>query len=165
MPPRVTEEELVREAQAAGLLNPYQSYSFIAEFGWIAGFSEIEGLIQTIKTIEIEECTEPFQSTVIPTRHSYSNIVLKRGKTKNTELLIWWRQATGQSFNPNFRRAGQLHLVQPQTLQILATWSVKSAYPVRFEQSAWVAKESGLAVETLELVHEGVQEVEPGKAR
>ena len=71
--------------------DPYAQYNFLVEANGItrAGFSEVSGLTAEQDIIEYREGSETATVRKLPGLRKYSNIMLKRGMTNNTELWEW----------------------------------------------------------------------------
>ena len=91
----------------------------------------------------------------LPGATKWSNIVLKQGFTGSSALLQW-RQAWIQgSMKKNRIESGKI--IQLDTaLQPKATWTFFNAWPCKWEIAEFDASKSELAIETLELAHDGI---------
>ena len=84
----------------------------------------------------------------------WSNIILKQGFTGSSSLLRWredWIKGSG-------KRAPTGKIIQLDTKMktAVATWTFHRAWPCKWEMSEYDASKSELAIETLELAHEGI---------
>lgn len=82
----------------------------------------------------------------------WSNIVLKQGFTgvgAGGRLLWDWR------FNPR-RVNGKIYQLGPE-LQPICYWEFTRGYPVKWEGPDYDATKNELAIESLEIAHEGLQ--------
>jgi phage tail-like protein len=138
--------------------DPFRGFSFQVEFGFIhAGFSEVSGLSEECSILEYAECTNPFSTTKVPDRFSFSNLTFKRGKTRNRDLVNWWLEVKGKR-NVHAKRDGMIHLVDPQSLGIVSTWRVRHGWPVKLSLTDFVATSTNLVIESLEIAHEGIED-------
>ncbi len=91
----------------------------------------------------------------LPGQTKYSNIVLKRGATNDgtgTELWNWFNEgATGA---PR-RESGSIIAVDRVGAE-MARWNFVQAWPTKYEAPSFNATGSDIAIETLELAHEGL---------
>jgi phage tail-like protein len=136
--------------------DPYRAYNFIVEIDSIAvaGFSEVGGLSGDGDVVEYREGTDvPLTVRKMPGLRKYANISLKRGYT--TSRVLWqWRLAI---INGNLdRRNGAVVLLDEQRNRV-AEWQFENAWVVKYEGPALNAKGNDVAVETLELAHEGLR--------
>ncbi len=82
----------------------------------------------------------------------YSNITVKRGSTQNTELWNWYRNiANGISD----RRNGAIILMDEERNDVMR-WRIKNAWIRKIDGSPFKASADKVAIESVELVHEGV---------
>ena len=89
----------------------------------------------------------------LPGLTTYANIVLKRGLTR--DLSLWnWRQSVvnGQTD----RRSGTIVLLDESRKQVLR-WRFAEGWPVKWEGPALNAQANEIAIETLEIAHEGLE--------
>jgi phage tail-like protein len=131
------------------------SYNFKVELDGItrAGFKECSGLDSTIKAVTYREGTDPtLAQRQIPGLQSFSNIVLKRGFSQDNALWEWHKLAL----------EGQ---VQRRTISIILRdeqgndkiwWNIKNCWPTKWTGPALDAAGDNIAIETLELAHEGI---------
>ncbi len=138
----------------------FRGFSFLVEFPGFAsaGFMEIEGLEAEIEFEEIAEVSNPFSTTKLPSRYKWPALVLRRGLSANQDLLNWYAEATGErSSGGSVKRTGAIHLLHPNSLAIVATWAILNAQPSKFNFTGFQAGTTNLVVQTLELVHEGLE--------
>jgi phage tail-like protein len=100
----------------------------------------------------------------------FDNIVLKRGVTPRTSLWDWHAQIVGGS-DPVLRKSGLIILFdrggpgvdQTQAAGLaripLAAWYIDNAFPEKVTGPTLDAKSNTVAVESVELAHEGLQRV------
>jgi phage tail-like protein len=111
-------------------------------------FQSVSGLSAEVKTETYKEGGENRFEHILPVRSSYSNLTLKRGLVKDSDLIKW--------FTDTF----DTMQVRPVTLDIillneegepLVSWNVVHAWPKKWSLSDFDAEKSGIAIETLEL--------------
>ena len=82
-----------------------------------------------------------------------ADIVLRRGVSQDREL--WdWRQAVIQG-NVD-RRNGSIVLLDDQRNEVLR-WNFRQGWPCKWQGPALNAKTNEVAIETLEIAHEGLE--------
>jgi phage tail-like protein len=138
---------------------PYASYRFQVtiddnDIKIVAGFSECSGLTMDNDVIEYRAGTNQPHVQKIPGLRKFTNIVLKRGLTKDITLYKW-RKMVIDSDKP-YRLTGSISLLGEDGKEAL-TWSFTKAWPSKLEGPSLNAKNSEVAVETLELVVETLE--------
>jgi phage tail-like protein len=121
------------------------------------GFSEVSGLAIHIEPIEYREGSSPDNNSIkIPGQAKFPNIVLKRGITKgDTEFYQWINTIRMGTVE---RRDILISLLDESHTPVM-TWKVHNAWPVKIESGPLNAKGNEVAMETIELVHEGLEMV------
>lgn len=140
----------------AGVKNPYPGFAFVVEIDGIAtaAFREVAGLEGSVDVIEYREGADPLLSArKLPGLVKYANVLLKRGLTDSRELYDWWRSvAEGK---PDRRNVAIVLLDRERNA--VRRWLLRDAWPVRYAVAAFDAQQNEIAVETLELAHEGFE--------
>ena len=118
-----------------------------------SAFQEVTGLTATIETQQVIEGGENRFVHQLPLRVKSERLVLKRGLKVSSGLLDWCRKAVEEfSFSP---KNIHIHLLDPgadnPNDNILMSWHVIHAYPLKWSVSAFNAMENNLAIETIEL--------------
>lgn len=133
----------------------------VAELGTEAFFKSVSGLKYETEVIPVREGGQNATTFQLLGATKWSNIVLKRGFTKDsgaTGMLAW--RTKWINHNPPERYAARIAtgtITQLDTaLKEQATWTFYRAVPVKWEISEFDASKSELAIETLELAHEGI---------
>jgi phage tail-like protein len=139
-------------------VDPFLNYNFLVELDGIArgAFSEVTGLDATTEPVEYREGGENTTVRQLPGLTRYSNIVLKWGMTNDTELYDWHRQTV---LGNVMRRNGSVIVLDRQGTEV-ARWNFVNAWPTKYDIPDFNATGKEVAIETLELVHEGVERVE-----
>ena len=83
-------------------------------------------------------------------RAKYTNIVLKRGATKQQGLLTWFRACQTKAE----RKPVTIKLVASDG-SVVRTWSVVGGFPVKWTGPSLNANSNNLATEQLEIAHQG----------
>jgi phage tail-like protein len=139
--------------------DPFANYNFIVEIDNIAkaAFSEVYGLAVEVEAVDYREGNETSSAVrKLPGLVKYSNITLKRGYTPDLSLWKWMKSVIdGQAV-----RAGVAITLLNSQRQPAARWIVRQAWPCRYEGPSLNAHGNDVAIETLELCHEGLERVE-----
>src|SRR6185295_15053921 len=141
-------------AQTGQIPEPFGSYNFLVEIDSIsrAAFHEASGFDSTIDVIEHREGGENTTLRKLPGMTKYSNIVLKRGITDDQELYAWHLKAIQGKVE---RRNGSIVMLDNNGAEV-ARWNFVRAWPVKWTGPSFNAETSDVAIETLELAHEGL---------
>lgn len=134
--------------------DPYRGFRFQVEIDGllVAGFSEVTGLEMNMQPEEYQEGGVNDFTHQLPTRFSYSNLVLRKGVTDSEELWNWIRKAVD---GPVERKSIRVFLLN-QREELTWQWGFRGAYPVKWTGPELRADQGAVALETLELVHEGI---------
>lgn len=144
---------------SAGVLtDPFGNYNFVVEIDGIdrGAFQEVSGFDSTIDVIEHREGGENTTVRKLPGMTKYSNLVLKWGITDDMTLYNWHRDTVNG--RPNFRRNGSIILRDRQQNEV-ARWDFVRAWPTKYDGPDLNAEGTDVAIETLELAHEGITRV------
>lgn len=134
---------------------PLPVFHFQVEWGGTnLGFSEVSGLTIENQAIEYRDGLSPEYSVVkMPGMPKYSNITLKRGIVPaDNEFFAWLNTA---ALNKIERRDLVISLLNEEHSPVM-TWKVKNAFPVKVEGPGLKATGNEVAIETIELAHEGL---------
>jgi len=136
--------------------DPYGQFNFVVEIDGVfaGGFSECSGLVGDTNIIEYREGNEQQGTTrKLPGLMKYNNIVLKRGWTKNRALWDWRKKVIDGKTQ---RTSGTITLLD-EARQPALRWNFREGWPSKLEGPGLNAKTSEVAVETLEIAHEGLE--------
>lgn len=116
-------------------------------------FTEVSGLTREIQTIDYRDgFTKSLVPRKIPGMPKFTNVTLKRGVfSQNLDFQNW---LTSQKYNRIDRRTVTISLLD-QDGNPLITWKLLKAYPVKIEGPTMKSDGSEVAMESMELVHEG----------
>ena len=119
------------------------------------GFSDVSGLSQDIQAIEYRDGL--MASSTLPLKRpglrKANNISLKRGIVEHNNDLYNWFNNTGA---PNVdRRDLTITLLNDEGAPVMV-WTVSQAWPTKCEGPALKATGNEIAIESIELVHEGL---------
>ena len=119
-------------------------------------FQEVSGLEVEMEVEDIIEGGNNNYKHRLPVRTSFKNLTLKRGlvtDTGQTELIEWVRNNLLSETNldePIETRDLIIDLYNPSG-DIVMSWLVNGAYPVKWSVSNFNSQENSLTIETLEL--------------
>ena len=137
-------------------IDPWRNYNFKVQFDGLdtsVSFSEVSGLTAENKPVEYREGTDKAStSRKLLALNTYTNITLKRGYTKNNDLWRWYRDIVN---GKNHRKNGTITLIDEEGKEAMR-WSVENAWPCKIEGASFNATGNEVAMETLELCHEGL---------
>jgi phage tail-like protein len=134
---------------------PLPNFHFQVDWGGSrVGFTEISGLNIETDVIEYREGNSPeSQVQKMPGMHKYTNIILKRGIMKGDNDFITWMNTI--KMNEVERRNVTIKLLDGDHNPAVV-WKVKNAWPVRYSGPELKSRGNEVAIETLELAHEGI---------
>jgi phage tail-like protein len=135
--------------------NVINRYHFSVDWGGARiGFMEVSGLDIEIEAVSFREGSSPEDSfRKIPGLRKYSNITLKREIVKSDNDFFNWINT--KQIGAIERRDITIRLLN-ETHTPVVVWKVKNAFPVHYFGPVLNANDSGLAIETLVLTHEGI---------
>jgi len=134
---------------------PIPVFHFKVEWGGKnVGFSEASGLTQELQLIEYRDGNSPDYSTIkMPGLHKYNNITLKRGIAKSDNDFFKWLNTV--KLNTIERRDLTISLLN-ENHEAVVVWKAHNAFPVKIEGPGLKASGNEVAVESIELAHEGL---------
>jgi phage tail-like protein len=120
----------------------------------VAGFSECSGLEATVEVFEYREGGLNEYVHKFPTRATFANVTLKHGVIYlYDDLWSWhndWVQGAGK------RKDGLIVLLD-EAKQPAKIWKFKRGIPMKWVGPALNAAQSNVAIESLEIAHEGLE--------
>ena len=134
--------------------NPYANFNFVVEIDGVesGSFSEVELPEGEIEVIEYREGADRVSSArKLPGRVKYANVVLKRGIAGRTELFEWWKSVRDGVVD---RRNVAIVLLD-EARSPVQRWRLRDAWPTKLSYSRLDGLGNEVAIETLELAHEG----------
>jgi phage tail-like protein len=121
--------------------------------GSISGFfKSVSGLKSETESIPVREGGVNDTTFMLVGATKWSPIVLKSGFTKDSELLDWRNLWVSGSMT---RKSGVITQLNTN-LKPVAQWEFVRGWPSKWEVSELDASKSELAIETLEITHEGL---------
>lgn len=134
---------------------PISLFHFQVEWGGARiGFTEVSGLTVELQTIDYREGdAKEYQVTKMPGIPQYSNITMKRGIARSDSDFVTWIGTV--SMNNIERRDLTISLLNEEHDPVV-TWKVKEAFPVKVEGPTLNSTGNEVAIESIELAHEGL---------
>ncbi|MDD3269811.1 MAG: phage tail protein [Syntrophomonadaceae bacterium] len=121
----------------------------------VAGFSEVMGLeAETEVEIYHEGGVNDFEHRFIKVQ-KHPNLVLRRGITNSLELWNWYE---GVAMGTITRKNGSIILLDASGSETLR-WNFFNSFPVKWVGPQLRAVSSEVAIETLEIVHQGLKTI------
>ena len=136
-------------------MDPYRNSNFLVEIDGItqAGFSDCTGFGASNDPIEYREGGENTTVRKLPGVTKYQNITLKWGLTDSVELYEWFRGVVKGEVQ---RKNGSIILLD-STGQEKLRWNFVNGWPTKWDGPDFSAKGNDVAIETLEIAHEGIE--------
>lgn len=140
---------------ARGRQDPYAGFRFLVEIEGlvVGGFADVGGLQAEIDADEYREGGNRDYVHTLPKGTKYPRLVLKRGVTDSKTLWDWQTRV----------RSGR---IERHTVHIILLdedrsrkwdWRCVDAYPVKWSGPELEADGRAIAVESIELVHNGIR--------
>lgn len=119
------------------------------------GFSEVSGFDASIDVMEYREGDMVQTPMKIPGLKKYGNITLKQGLADSTVLYDWIIAGVNGAVE---RKTITITLLDAEEAPA-ASWQVINAWPTKYTAPDFNATSSEVAIETLEIAHEGMTRV------
>lgn len=134
--------------------DPYIAYNFLVEIEGlqIGGFTEVTGLSSEIELESYQEGGVNDRTHKFPKQTIYPNLILSHGLTNDDELWRWYQAASQGVIKI---KNGTITLRNSQGKEVM-WWNFKQAYPVKWEGPQFNASSDEIAIERIELVHQGI---------
>ncbi|HEX6323550.1 MAG TPA: phage tail protein [Vicinamibacterales bacterium] len=135
--------------------DPYRGYNFILEIDNIpkGAFSEVGGLTADGDSVDYREGTD-MQPNVrkLSGLRKFVNLTLKRGYTQDRSLWQWYVNV----MNGIDDRRNVTIVLLNERRQAVLRWHAENAWINKIEGPSLKASSNDVAMESLELVHEGL---------
>jgi len=134
---------------------PLPVFHFQVQWGGTnLGFAEVSGLNIETQMIEYRDGLSPVYSSIkMPGIPKYGNITLKRGILPADNEFYNWLNTT--SLNTVERRDLTISLLN-ENHEPVVTWKATHAFPVKVEGPGLKATGNEVAIESIEIAHEGL---------
>lgn len=136
--------------------DPYPQYNFRVEIDGVAraGFTECSGLTTDTDAVDYREGNDVgMHVRKLPGLRKYTNVVLKRGFTKDRGLWEWRKSIINGAVK---RRNASIVLLDEERKEVLR-WHVREAWITKWDSGSLNAKSNDVTIETIELAHEGLE--------
>jgi phage tail-like protein len=134
---------------------PLPKFHFRVEWGGSRiGFTEVTGLDRSLEVIEYRDgASLEYSKIKMPGLEKFSNITLKRGTFADDNEYFEWLNTV--QLNTIERRDVIISLLN-ESHEPVMVWKVKNAFPIKVQSSDLKADGNEVAIETLEIAHEGL---------
>lgn len=119
----------------------------------VASFTSVDGLAAEYVVKTYEEGGENGYIHQLPGRMKYTNVKLTRPVDKGSKALAAWFSELGKAQTLSRRTATVI--AYNDNREVVAEWSLKDVYPVRYTGPSFSAENGKVITETLELAHNG----------
>lgn len=136
---------------------PHGKFRYKVEIAGIeaGGFSEVTGFDASIDVIEYREGDKVQTPMKVPGLKKYGNITLKQGLVDSNVLYEWMYTGVEKDVD---RKTVTITLLDIAG-EPAASWQVINAWPTKYTAPDFNATSSEIAIESLELAHEGMTRV------
>jgi phage tail-like protein len=122
----------------------------------LGAFQEVKGLGADLEVMPYAEGGQNGLVHQLPVRHSWNRISLRRGLLRDLSLWFWYSAGLTQSLGA--RRDGAVLLLDSGGMPAMA-WVFRAGLAVKWSGPEMNAMQSSLAIEGLEIAHEGIEQV------
>ena len=141
--------------------DPYGGYNFQITVNGVSddgqavkgSFSEVSGLEVEVEPIEYRNGTEDTVVRKIPGLKKYTNITLKRGIIGDLAFWNWIVEA----MNGHVHRANGSIVLLDEGREEVLRWEFERGWPCKWTGPGLNAASNEIAMETLEICHEGLR--------
>jgi phage tail-like protein len=135
--------------------DPFRAYNFAIEIDGVpsGAFSEVSGLTAEGDAVDYREGTD-LQRNVrkLVGLRKYTNLMLKRGYTPDSALWKWYNNI----MNGEPDRRNVTIVLMNEAREPVLRWHAENAWINKIEGPAFKASGNEVAMESVELVHEGL---------
>jgi phage tail-like protein len=121
---------------------------------FVAGFSECSGIEASFEVMQVKEGGLNTHVWQLPVRASHSNVTLKHGAIYAYDDLWDWHYSWVQGQG---KRKDGLIVLNNNSGQPAKMWKFKRGIPVKWTGPSLNASQNTVAVESLEIAHEGLE--------
>lgn len=141
--------------------DPYGGYNFLVTVNGVSddgnavkgSFTEASGLETEVSPIEYRNGSEDITVRKMPGLKKFTNITLKRGITGDIDFWNWILDAMQGQVE---RAEGSIVLLN-ETRQEVMRWNFRRGWPCKYTGPGLNAVNNEIAMETLEICHEGLE--------
>ncbi len=138
------------------LNDPFVNFNFLVETGGVlaAGFSEVTGMNAEVQAVEYREGRDPNSNTrKLPGLSKYGNVTLKKGVVVDQDFFKWFKTGV----DGDILRLDISILLLDEQRQEKVRYNLTNAWPVKFMAPDLKAAANEIAINSLELAHEGLR--------
>lgn len=138
-------------------VDPWRNFNFMVELDGItqAGFAECSGFGSTTEPVDYNEGGLNRFGHKFVGRTKQNNLTLKWGLTSSRQLYDWYQAVV----NGNIQRKNGSIIMLDLEGQEQLRWNFFNAWPTKWDGPDFNAKNNEVAIETLEIAHEGIERV------
>ncbi|HEV8566432.1 MAG TPA: phage tail protein [Actinoplanes sp.] len=128
----------------------------------LGSWATCAGLSVEFKNKRIAEGGNYEYSVILPDRVEYKTVTLRRAMSAQESAIVqrwltgvvsgWYNAASPRDFGP---RTAEIELFDASGKTVVATWTLRNVFPARWSGPDLDATGNKIAIEALELVHEG----------
>ena len=135
--------------------DPYLAMNFRVELDGITvgAFCECSGLTSELTVIEYRNGSDRGSTRKVPGMQKFPNITLKRGITGDLQLWNWHKAILDGDLQ---RKNGAIVLLDESGQEVMR-WKFRRGWPCKIEGPVLNASSNEVAIETLEIAHEGLE--------
>lgn len=141
---------------AATVTRPYTKFKYKVLIDGIGmgSFSEVTGFDASLDVIEYREGDMVGLTPMkLQGLRKYGNVTLKKGVVDTDDMYDWlYKGLAGQVE----RKTLTIQLLDYDLTTVLASWRIINAWPMKYTAPDFNATSSEVAIETLEIAHEGM---------
>lgn len=142
----------------ADIIYPFKKYNYkvVIDQTEEAGFSEVSAPDITSDPVEYRVETMAGKTPgKQPGILKYSNVTLKRGTTESRVFASWMKEIQ----NGKAPRKNVVITLMDDEMQEAASWQLEKAWPTKYTAPDFNATSNEVAIESLELVCEGINRI------
>jgi phage tail-like protein len=138
-------------------VDPYRNFRFKVEIDGllVGGFRECSGFGSNTEPIEYREGGDNTTPRKLPGLTKHNNITLKWGLTDSHILYDWYRNIVDGRIE---RKGGSIILFDLEGNEKVR-WNFENGWPTKLDGPNLDATANDVAIETLEIAHEGIKKV------
>ncbi len=134
---------------------PLPKFSFLVEWGEARlGFTEVTGLERSVEVIEYREgSSRAYSKLKMPGMEALANVTLKRGTYEGDVSFYTWFDTV--QMNTVERRDVIVKLLNENNEPTMV-WRLANCFAVKYQASELKADGNEVAIESIEIAHEGL---------
>jgi len=142
---------------------PLPKFRFTVDWGTDQkdiAFQEVTGLEAETQVIEYRHGNSPVFSTIkMPGIAKYGNVTMKKGTFVNDNTFWTWYHQIAMN---TIKRIDVIIKLLDETGKVTMMWTLANAWPTKIQGTDLKSDGNEVAVETIEIVHEGLTVANPG---